>query len=85
MCGVRASAILALCCSVDFYAPASVDQGHIVFGLSVSPSVCLSVCLSAKTLTFAIAFEWYVIKLSFFTYIYPLGVKPVHGYQSRGK
>jgi hypothetical protein len=27
-----------------FYAPVSKDRGHIVFGLSV----CLSVCLSAK-------------------------------------
>jgi hypothetical protein len=33
-----------------FYAPVSKDWGHIVFGLSV--------CLSAKTLTLAISFEW---------------------------
>jgi hypothetical protein len=37
----------------NFYAPVSKDRGHIVFGLSV----CLSVCLSAKTLTLAISFE----------------------------
>ena len=32
-------------------------SGHIVFGLSVCPSVHLSVCLSAKTFTLALGFE----------------------------
>ena len=34
----------------SFYAPALIDWGNIVFGLSV----CLQVCLSAKTFTLAI-------------------------------
>jgi hypothetical protein len=42
--------------SSHFYAPISKDRGHIVFGLSV--------CLSAKTLTLAISFEWQVIGIS---------------------
>jgi hypothetical protein len=39
---------------IRFYAHVSKDWGHIVFGLSIR----LSVCLSAKTLTLAISFEW---------------------------
>ena len=46
--------ISILCC---FYAPASVDWRHIVFGLFVCRSVCLSVSLSAKTFTLAISFD----------------------------
>ena len=39
--------------SLNFYAPTS-----IVFGLSVCPSFRLSFCLSAKTFTLAISFDW---------------------------
>ena len=39
-----------------FYPPTSIDWGYIVFGQSVCRS--RSVCLSAKTFTLAIAFEW---------------------------
>jgi hypothetical protein len=46
-----------------FYAPVSKDRGHIVFG----QSVCLFVCL---TLTLTISFEWQVIGLSYFIYVY---------------
>ena len=42
--------------------------GHIVFGSSF---VCLFVCL--QKLTLAIAFEWYVMELSYFLYLF-LGV-----------
>jgi hypothetical protein len=35
---------------VSFYAPVSKGRGHIVFGLSVCQSFCLSICLSSKTL-----------------------------------
>ena len=49
-------------CIMSLMPPTSIDRGHIVFGLSV--------CLSAKTFTLAIAFEWYVIYLSYFTYIF---------------
>jgi hypothetical protein len=46
-------------CTMLYYAPVSKDWGHTVFGLSVlSVCLCLSVCLSAKTLTLAISFEW---------------------------
>ena len=37
-----------------FYAPTSIDQGHIVLG----QSVCQFVCLYLKTFTLPIAFEW---------------------------
>ena len=40
-----------------FYAPALINQGHVVFGPSICPRVHLSVCLSAKTLTFAKPFK----------------------------
>ena len=39
-----------------FYAPASLDWGHVVFALSVCLFVCPSVCLQ-KTLTLALIFE----------------------------
>jgi hypothetical protein len=44
-----------------FLCPVSKNQRHIVFGLSVH----LSVCLSAKTLTLAISFELQVIGISY--------------------
>ena len=59
----------------DFYAPSSIDWWHIVFGLSVCPFVHMFVCLSAESFTLAIAFEWLVIQLSYFIYIF-FGVKP---------
>ena len=43
---------------VIFYAPTSIDRGHIVFGLSICLFLHLSICLSTKTSTLAIAFEW---------------------------
>ena len=44
-----------------FYAPASIDRGHIVF------CQCSSVCLSAKAFTSAISFDCYKLRLSYFT------------------
>ena len=41
-------------CFLYFYTPTWIDWGHIVFGLFVH----LSVCLSAKTFTLAISFDW---------------------------
>ena len=40
-----------------FYAPALLDQGHMVFGLFVCQYVRLSVCSTAKTFTLAISFD----------------------------
>ena len=52
-----------------FYAPASVDRGHIVFSGSGCPFV------RKKDLTLAIALGWLVIEFSYFTYVF-LGVRP---------
>ena len=41
-----------------FYASTLIDLGHIVFSLSVCPSVFLSVCLPSVTFTLAIPFDW---------------------------
>ena len=41
-----------------FMPPASLDRAHMVFGPSVCPCVLLSVCLSSKTFTLAISFDW---------------------------
>jgi hypothetical protein len=61
---------------INFYAPSAPvlkDRGHIVFGLSV--------CLSAKTLTLAIYFEWEVIGLSYFICVF-LMTRPFYWYHN---
>jgi hypothetical protein len=59
------------------YAPVSKEQGKLVFW-----PICLpSVCLSAKTLTLAISFEWYMIGLSYFMYVIFM-TRPVYWYRN---
>ena len=64
----------------NFYGPASTDRGHIVFAGYVL-SVHLSVC-PQKTLTLAITFEGYVVKLLYFTCTL-LVVRLLYGTKSR--
>ena len=42
----------------NIYAPASIDRGRIVLLVSVCPFVCLSVCLSAESLTCELNFSY---------------------------
>ena len=44
-----------------FYAAASIDWGHIVFGPSIGPFVCASAC------RLAISFDWSDLGPSYFT------------------
>ena len=65
------------------YAPALIDRGHIILACPfVCPSICSFVC-PQKLLTLTLAFEWLVIELSHFTYVF-FGVKPFLWYQSQG-
>ena len=72
-----------------YYAPASIDRGHIVFGLSVYSFACASMCLSAKTFTLAISFDWYNWGPSYFTWEYLVTRSfcryQVQGHQSRSR
>ena len=50
---------------IFFYAPTSIDRGHVVFGMSVCPSVRLSVCFSANTY---IGYIFWVVRVRAFIF-----------------
>ena len=59
--GILSACTLSLifCDLAVFYAPASIDRGYMVFGMSVS--------LSTKTLTLAMSFDWKEVVPSYST------------------
>ena len=54
---------------LSFYVYTLINLVHFLPSLSACLSIFLSVCLQ-NTLTLAINFEWYVIKLTYFTCVF---------------